>query len=80
MCRINSEIFEKLTIRNLTQDIDSRSVIIIGGAKISSKFSVLENLLQTVDVMVLGGAMVYTLLAAQGRVVGKSLVEPDCQW
>ncbi|MGC6366930.1 MAG: phosphoglycerate kinase [Candidatus Marinamargulisbacteria bacterium] len=50
---------------------------IIGGAKISTKFSVLKNLLQTVDVMILGGAMVYTLLKAQGKSVGKSLVEDD---
>ena len=50
---------------------------IIGGSKISSKFSVLENLLQTVDVMVLGGAMVYTLLKAKNEEVGTSLVELD---
>tara|TARA_B100000674_G_scaffold499017_1_gene541051 strand:- start:7375 stop:8553 length:1179 start_codon:yes stop_codon:yes gene_type:complete len=64
----------------LTQVLNSPTrplTAIIGGAKISSKFSVLENLLQTVDVMVLGGAMVYTLLAAQGISVGQSLVEPD---
>jgi phosphoglycerate kinase len=52
-------------------------VTIIGGSKISTKFSVLENLLQVVDVMVLGGAMVYTLLKAQGYSVGKSLVEDN---
>jgi phosphoglycerate kinase len=52
-------------------------VAIIGGSKISTKFSVLENLLQVVDVMVLGGAMVYTLLKAQGYSVGKSLAEDD---
>ena len=50
---------------------------IIGGSKISSKFSVLVNLLNSVDVMILGGAMVYTLLKAQGYSVGKSLVEDD---
>ncbi|MEK9726974.1 MAG: phosphoglycerate kinase [Candidatus Margulisiibacteriota bacterium] len=50
---------------------------IIGGAKISSKFSVLKHLLKTVDVMILGGAMVYTLLKAQGVPVGRSLVEDD---
>ncbi|MEC8677819.1 MAG: phosphoglycerate kinase [Candidatus Margulisiibacteriota bacterium] len=50
---------------------------IIGGPKISSKFSVLVNLLNSVDVMILGGAMVYTLLKAQGHSVGKSLVEDD---
>lgn len=64
----------------LTQVLNSPQrplTAIIGGAKISSKFSVLENLLQNVDVMVLGGAMVYTLLAAQGHAIGQSLVEPD---
>ncbi len=64
----------------LTQVLESPQrplTAIIGGAKISSKFSVLESLLQTVDVMVLGGAMVYTLLLAQGKSVGQSLVEPD---
>ena len=49
---------------------------IVGGAKISSKFAVLEKLLDVVDVMVLGGAMVYTLMMAQGQSVGQSLVEP----
>ena len=50
---------------------------IIGGSKISTKFTVLNNLIDKVDIMVLGGAMVYTLLQAQGSSVGKSLVEPD---
>ena len=50
---------------------------IIGGSKISTKFSVLQRLLTVVDVMILGGAMVYTVLQAQGLSTGKSLVEPD---
>lgn len=50
---------------------------IIGGSKISTKFTVLNNLIEKVDIMVLGGAMVYTLLLAQGLLVGKSLVETD---
>jgi phosphoglycerate kinase len=49
---------------------------IIGGAKISSKLSVLVRLLDAVDAIVMGGAMVYTLLRAQGKAVGQSLIEP----
>jgi phosphoglycerate kinase len=52
-------------------------VAIIGGAKISSKITVLEHLLPRVDALVVGGAMALTLQAAQGASVGKSLVEPD---
>lgn len=50
---------------------------IIGGAKISTKLSLLENLLTTVDILVVGGAMATTFLAAQGYDVGASLYEPD---
>jgi phosphoglycerate kinase len=50
---------------------------LIGGSKMSSKFSVLKNLLSRVDGIILGGAMVYTLLKAQGKSVGLSLVEDD---
>ncbi len=50
---------------------------VVGGAKISSKIGVLENLLKRVDVLVIGGAMANTFLAAQGVKVGKSLKEDD---
>jgi phosphoglycerate kinase len=50
---------------------------IIGGAKVSSKIGVLENLLSRVDVMVIGGAMAFSFLKARGIAVGKSLVEDD---
>jgi phosphoglycerate kinase len=50
---------------------------IIGGAKVSSKIGVLENLLSRVDVMVIGGAMAFSFLKARGVAVGKSLVEDD---
>ncbi|MDR2767876.1 MAG: phosphoglycerate kinase [Treponema sp.] len=52
-------------------------VAIIGGAKVSSKIAVLESLLKNADAMVIGGGMAYTFLKAQGRRVGKSLVEDD---
>lgn len=52
-------------------------VAIIGGAKVSSKLAVLQNLLPKVDTLVVGGAMAYTFLAAQGFDVGQSLIEPE---
>ncbi|MBS1004569.1 phosphoglycerate kinase [Acetobacter thailandicus] len=50
---------------------------IIGGAKISTKLTLLENLLEKVDVLIVGGAMANTFLAAKGYNVGKSLKEED---
>ncbi len=50
---------------------------IVGGAKISTKLDLLGNLLNKVDVLIIGGAMANTFLAAQGNAVGKSLVEND---
>jgi len=52
-------------------------VAIIGGAKVSDKLGVLDKLLDRVDVLLIGGAMSYTFLTAQGISVGKSLVEKD---
>jgi len=50
---------------------------IIGGAKVSGKIKVLRNLVDKVDVLVIGGGMANTFMLAQGKAVGKSLVEPD---
>jgi phosphoglycerate kinase len=50
---------------------------IVGGAKISTKLDVLENLLRKVDVLIIGGAMANTFLLALGKKIGKSLAEPD---
>ena len=50
-------------------------VAIIGGAKVSSKISVIKNLAKKVDVLIIGGGMIYTFLKAQGMEVGNSLVE-----
>ena len=50
---------------------------VVGGAKVSTKIALLENLVKRVEVLVIGGAMANTFLAAQGIPVGKSLYEPD---
>ncbi|MBA2626171.1 MAG: phosphoglycerate kinase, partial [Acidimicrobiia bacterium] len=52
-------------------------VAVLGGAKVSDKLGVIEAMLDRVDTLVVGGAMCFTFLAAQGRSVGDSLVEPD---
>jgi len=52
-------------------------VAIIGGAKISGKIDVIENLLPKVDVLVIGGGMAFTFFQAQGYEIGDSLVEQD---
>src|SRR5499425_1783233 len=52
-------------------------VAIIGGAKVSDKIEVVENLMKIADVMLIGGGMAYTFEKAQGLQIGKSLVEND---
>jgi phosphoglycerate kinase len=53
-------------------------VAVLGGAKVSDKLGVVEALLDTVDSLVIGGAMFFTFFAAQGKSIGDSLFEPDC--
>ncbi len=52
-------------------------VAILGGSKVSSKIPVIENLLDKVDTLIIGGGMAYTFMAAHGYTVGKSLLEED---
>src|ERR1700758_3560575 len=52
-------------------------VAILGGAKVSDKIEVVENLMKIADAMLIGGGMAYTFLKAQGLPIGKSLVEDD---
>jgi phosphoglycerate kinase len=56
---------------------DKPFVAIIGGAKVSDKIDVIDNLLNQVDAIIVGGGMAYTFLNAQGQKTGKSLLEAD---
>jgi len=66
------EVLKKLTI-----DPVRPYGVVLGGSKVSDKIGVIANLLSKVDVMAIGGGMLFTFLAAQGHEVGKSLVELD---
>lgn len=64
-------------LKQLTYNPERPYVVVLGGAKISDKLGVIDNLLDKVDSLLVGGAMVFTFLAAQGHEVGTSLLEYD---
>ena len=64
-------------LSKVIENPDRPFIAIIGGAKISSKIAVLENLLQKVDRLIVGGGMAYTFLKAKGLAIGDSLIEED---
>ena len=64
-------------LRKLTQNPERPYGVVLGGAKVSDKLGVISNLLEKVDVMAIGGGMVFTFLKAQGKEIGSSLVENE---
>ena len=64
-------------LTRVTQNPDRPCVAILGGAKVSDKIEVIDNLMRSVDRLLVGGAMAYTFLKAQSLPVGRSLVEDD---
>ena len=66
------EVLKKLTINP-----ERPYGVVLGGAKVSDKLGVIENLLGKVDVLAIGGGMVFTFLKAQGKEIGTSLVEDE---
>lgn len=64
-------------LKQLTQNPQRPYGVVLGGAKVSDKIGVISNLLDKVNVLAIGGGMVFTFLAAQGKGIGTSLVEND---
>jgi phosphoglycerate kinase len=64
-------------LRRLTASPESPYVVVLGGAKVSDKLGVIDNLLEKADQLLIGGGMVFTFLKAQGHEIGKSLLEED---
>jgi phosphoglycerate kinase len=64
-------------LKKLTQNPDRPYGVVLGGAKVSDKIGVIANLLEKVNVIAIGGGMLFTFLAAQGKEIGTSLVEVD---
>ncbi|GGU91209.1 phosphoglycerate kinase [Streptomyces albospinus] len=64
-------------LKKLTQDVKRPYVVVLGGAKVSDKLAVIDNLLKKADRILVGGGMAYTFLAAKGHEVGISLLQKD---
>ena len=74
---VNRVIFDELCLGTVSESSRRAFAAIIGGSKVSTKISILENLMEKVDSIVIGGGMSYTFAAAQGGKVGNSLCEPE---
>jgi phosphoglycerate kinase len=68
---------ETEVLHKLTGDPERPYVVVLGGSKVSDKLGVIDNLLESVDRLLVGGGMVFTFLKAQGHEVGRSLLEDD---
>jgi phosphoglycerate kinase len=68
---------EVKVLKRLTENPERPYGVVLGGAKTSDKLAVIENLLTKVDVLAIGGGMVFTFLKAQGKEIGTSLVENE---
>lgn len=64
-------------LRRLTTDTQRPYTVVLGGSKVSDKLGVIEHLLPRVDRLLIGGGMLFTFLAAQGKSIGASLCETD---
>lgn len=70
-------VAEVEVLQKLTQAPLRPYGVVLGGAKVSDKIGVINNLIERVDMLAIGGGMVFTFLAAQGKSIGKSLFEAD---
>lgn len=68
---------EVKVLQTLLESPSRPFAVVLGGAKVSDKIAVIRNLVEKVDLLVIGGGMLFTFLAAQGLNVGKSLLEAD---
>jgi phosphoglycerate kinase len=68
---------EVLNVERILNSKDKPVTAIVGGAKVSSKITILENLIDRVDAVLIGGGMAYTFIKSQGGTIGNSLVEDD---
>ena len=64
-------------LRRLTSSPERPYVVVLGGAKVSDKLGVIDNLLEKADQLLIGGGMVFTFFKAQGHEIGRSLLEED---
>jgi phosphoglycerate kinase len=68
---------EVAVLKRLTDEVERPYAVVLGGAKVSDKLGVIDNLLSKVDRLLIGGGMAYTFLKAQGYEVGGSLLQED---